>query len=258
MIVGGSIGGKVTALFLKSIPWVKSIVVLEATPSPSSTISLEHSVSHLHTGLWGPSMHLLDSIGLYKGLESNLQPVFESGYRSTIGDWLARPTVGLQAPLGDGPSLAFIKNEVLMKELDEHLSSDSKIEVRYNTVVNTIEADKERKGTVYTVGSLSGEPFKKEEACDLIGGYVHSHSINQVLLTLVLVFSTFSDPSRCRWCLLGDSTVVVSQSGLLGGQGIQCLSRGMSERTQHPLPLRSLSNVGTKRKICCSACSYKQ
>ena len=96
VISGGSIAGLSAAAFLKRLPSVKRISVIEA----SAKTSLDASVAG-YSGLWSPALgNLVDLIGPSSTKKRSLLAdgafVSSSGYRRwDSGNWLMRPQKGL-------------------------------------------------------------------------------------------------------------------------------------------------------------------
>ena len=121
IIAGGGVAGLTSAAVLRKLPFVKSILIFEATNLPQISSSVVNQFSsnegesmttssrirngfHHYNGIWNPALRCLQSIGIYDKIEKDLHAVRESGYKDFSGRWLAQPTKGLQEP----PSKSFL------------------------------------------------------------------------------------------------------------------------------------------------------
>lgn len=108
-IVGSGIAGKTCALYLRRLPFISNIHIVE---------EMHTKESNLTTGLWGPALACFPELGLHEILKPHLQQVGPSGYKGVGGEWLARPMAE--------PPLAFIRNTVLLTTLDDQFQRPSR------------------------------------------------------------------------------------------------------------------------------------
>jgi 2-polyprenyl-6-methoxyphenol hydroxylase-like FAD-dependent oxidoreductase len=151
VIAGGGLAGLATAVVLRKLPFVKSIVILEkavvsvysSSKSESGDVIRDENINnhHRYNGLWSPALQCLQSMGIYSKIERYLQGVRSSGYKDVSGRWLAKPFIGLLPPPND-PSLAFIANNHLLKALTEAVETahneESPVIIHHNRSLTNI------------------------------------------------------------------------------------------------------------------------
>ena len=107
VISGNGIGSKILTILLSksssNLHLFKSITIFDN----NKQINNDHNKTRIkskpiqYQGLWGPSIHILNHLGLYDKLikADNLISVIKTSYRSVDGRLLAKPHTDLNQPL---------------------------------------------------------------------------------------------------------------------------------------------------------------
>jgi len=171
VVSGGGIAGLSAAAYLRLLPQVARVTVLEKTPRPDTASKFKSfPTEKKFTGLWTPALKCLDELcssSTTKALMQDASFISDSGYRGwKKGEWLIKPNKGLSPYLPDSiaPALGFFTNKAILTALHESLhrqgspvgrSTCLAPEIRYSTSLTSIHP-----GHVHTTaGAL---------ACDLL------------------------------------------------------------------------------------------
>jgi 2-polyprenyl-6-methoxyphenol hydroxylase-like FAD-dependent oxidoreductase len=93
VIVGGGIGGLTSALIFKRMGC--SVKLFE------TSVSIHQQ--QLYTGLWNPSFHILNQLGIFSELQRHVQPIHRLSFRDMAGDLLVQ-SKELRSPPGILPT----------------------------------------------------------------------------------------------------------------------------------------------------------
>jgi len=124
VISGNGLGSRVLSLFLAQRPdIVQSITIVEKARERSEFSISPNIIDPLFIGLWGPSIHVLRHLDVWKDL-SHSKSVIETSYRTVDGVRIAKPRTNLSLPdIGVKRSLTFINRSELLHTLDKKLVS---------------------------------------------------------------------------------------------------------------------------------------
>ena len=124
VISGNGLGSRVLSLLLAQRPdIVQSITIVEKARERSEFSISPNTIDPLFIGLWGPSIHVLRHLDVWKDL-SHSKSVIETSYRTVDGVRIAKPRTNLSLPdVGVKRSLTFINRSELLHTLDKKLVS---------------------------------------------------------------------------------------------------------------------------------------
>ena len=120
VISGNGLGSRVLSLFLAQRPdLVQSITVIEKSIEKKNELLISNVIDPVFIGLWGPSIHVLRHLDVWKDL-SHSKSVVETSYRTVSGVRIAKPRTNLLLPdVGVKRSLTFINRSELLNALDK-------------------------------------------------------------------------------------------------------------------------------------------
>lgn len=120
----------VLQILLSKHKFIQSITVLQK--------NTDNEYGKDYIGLWGPSVYMLDWLGVWTKLTKKVS-INDSSYRTTGGSVIVKPYTGLQEPLTHPNSLSFIQRSELLNALDDSiLESDSTKSIQYHDAVANV------------------------------------------------------------------------------------------------------------------------